>query len=527
MRKRNVFLLVLVIPVVNLALLVFLLKTPRSSGQNDGLPGNDIRRHPQVALGTDVVKHHPQTVTDTGYVRHHQHLVMSAENEADEQGWIVVKPNERKKQSRFQQSTSKRPVLDEIFDNPYVLSADVNAATLPAVPQPQPVIDGVMQRPTRRLVVWSQDFRVGPVAALKHVLEPLGVVFIDQSLSPLCKVTRTCARDLDAISQLKMWHLSDVFARDFHDAYANDVRFGDVDAFICVYPPSQCELFAAFNKSVILVIDDRYELGREAPSRWTTWNTHLVRIASDPKNAVIVTNEYDRQYVQYFTLMSPPHIPYHCGYVNVFYKPQLPQFLLMPSAQGYFEHILLRDIASTANSLRLNVSLERVSVRYGRRFRLVDLTRHRGLVYVPHQPSYLAFTEHYRAGIPMFVPDVHLLTSWHFSHTVVAGKTHGASQRANSDGSIIKGAISLPDPNDDTRKETIAYWLHHSDFYRWPHVVQFTSVKDLVRRLATITNGELRTISRSMFEHSAKEQRTIKTKWTDTINRIVKYRTRT
>ena len=516
-------LLLLVIPVANLVLLLFLLKMPRSAEHHDEPYGNDVWSQPQDALRTYVIRHHPDAATDTDYVQRRQHFATNAKSEADEEGWIVVQPNERYKQGRVSQSTSRRPYLDEIFDNPYVLSTDIHASPVPAGPRPVNFVPA-QQKPTRRLVVWSQDFRVGPAAALKHVLAPLGVVFVDQSLSPLCNVTRTCARDLDAISQLKMWHLSDKFAHEFHAAYANDVRFSDVDAFICVYPPSQCELFAAFNKSVILVIDDRYELGREAPSRWTDWNMRLVRIASDQKNAVVVTNEYDRQYVQHFTQMYPPRIPYHCGYVDVFYKPLRPTFLLMPSAQSFFDNILLRDIATTAESSMLNVALERVSVRYGRRFRLVDLTRHRGLVYVPHQPSYLAFTERYRAGIPMFVPDVHLLTSWHLRHMVVAGKTHAASQRTSRDGSVIKGAESLPDPNDDTRKDTIAYWLHHSDFYRWPHVIQFTSIEDLVRRLATITSEELRTISRGMFAHSAKEQRTSTMKWTDIINRIVKYK---
>ena len=453
-----------------------------------------------------------------------RHQPSDAENAADEQAWIVVNPNERKQQSTFQESNSKRPILDETFDNPYILSAGVNFAATPTAGPPG---TNATRGPLRRFVVWSQDFRVGPVAALKHLLTPLGVVFIDQSFSPLCRVTRTCARNLDAISALKMWHLSDVFARDFHRAYANDARLAAVDAFLCVYPPSQCELFAAFNKSVILVIDDRYELGRAAPSRWITWNKHIARIAADPKNAVIVTNHYDREYVQYFTMMAPPRIPYHCGYVDVSYNPQRSQFLLMPSAHRFFEHILLRDIASISEDLKLDVSLQRASLSYGHRFRLTDLARHWGLVYVPHQTSYLALTEHYRAGIPMFVPSVHLLTDWHQRHAVVAGKSRVASQRAKRDGSVIKGAISLPDPNDDTRRASVAYWLHHADFYQWPHVIQFKSIEDLVRKLTTITITELRNISRLMREHSAQEQMTITKDWMSTLNRIILVQDRT
>ena len=234
MRKRNVFLLLLAIPVANLVLLLFLLKMPRSSEHHDEPYGNDVWSQPQDALRTDAIGHRPDAATATEYVQNHQNVATNAKNKADEEGWIVVQPNERYRQVRVSQSASRRPYLDEIFDNPYVLTSDIHASLAPAGPRPVTFVPAP-PRPTRRLVVWSQDFKVGPAAALKHVLAPLGVVFVDQSLSPLCNVTRTCARDLGALSPLKMWHLSDRLCNKLPIPRAETNRYKNYFYFRGVY----------------------------------------------------------------------------------------------------------------------------------------------------------------------------------------------------------------------------------------------------------------------------------------------------
>ncbi len=47
------------------------------------------------------------------------------------------------------------------------------------------------------------------------------------------------------------------------------------------------------------------------------------------------------------------------------------------------------------------------------RYKYEDLTAFKGVVVIPYQCSIMSIFEYYRMGIPMIVPSLDLLTSWH------------------------------------------------------------------------------------------------------------------
>ena len=136
----------------------------------------------------------------------------------------------------------------------------------------------------RPLVIWSSDYHISPIADLKHLLEPIGVRFIDKSFSKACAFTSTCAGrgTLHVINRATAMDLADrTLIERFYAAYRDDAEMKTVDAFVCFHPASMCELFAPFNKSILVVATTRYELGRFNPERWQRWNDNLARIAVD------------------------------------------------------------------------------------------------------------------------------------------------------------------------------------------------------------------------------------------------------
>ena len=73
--------------------------------------------------------------------------------------------------------------------------------------------------------------------------------------------------------------------------------------------------FMPFNKSLIVVVSTRHEIGRHDPRRWKAWNANLKAIAAHPRNIVAANNRYDAEYVKYFTGLSHvPVLPNYCGW---------------------------------------------------------------------------------------------------------------------------------------------------------------------------------------------------------------------
>ena len=62
------------------------------------------------------------------------------------------------------------------------------------------------------------------------------------------------------------------------------------------------------------------------------------------------------------------------------------------------------------------------------------------------------------------------------------------------------------DPNDETSREAVAWWLQWSDFYVFPHVILFDSWEDAAAKLAA---ADLEAVSAAMLEFAAQQVRAV------------------
>jgi len=266
---------------------------------------------------------------------------------------------------------------------------------------------------TKPLVIWSNDYHISPINDLKHILRPLGVTFIDKSLSGHCHITGTCEgkKSLKVINRDNAMYLTPSLIPQFYEAYKNDAEMQSVDAFVCFHPASMCELFMQFNKSLIVIASTRYELGRFGVDRWKTWNNHLVHIAATSTNVVAANNLYDVEYIKYFTGIQPQLLPSFCGYIPDKYAPSRPGFLLAPVHHIHFGELLVSAYNKRCKTVNCSASLIPVRRKY-RNYKYSDLAAHAGIIYVPYQVSVMSLFEQYRMNIPLFFPSLELLTSW-------------------------------------------------------------------------------------------------------------------
>ena len=174
-----------------------------------------------------------------------------------------------------------------------------------------------------------------------------------------------------------------------------------------------CELFMPFNKTLVIVVSTRFEIGRHDSRRWREWVENLVRISSVPGNVVAANNRYDQEYIRYFTgIRNVLLLPNSCRYVDADYSSVLasggrrrPQVLVAPS-RGVNPRLLaqLKDAAQ-----QHSVPIAPIRALYSS-YSYADLASHPAIVVLPYQVSFMTFFEFYRMNIPLFVPSIRLLT---------------------------------------------------------------------------------------------------------------------
>ena len=85
-------------------------------------------------------------------------------------------------------------------------------------------------------------------------------------------------------------------------------------------------------------------------------------------------------------------------------------------------------------------------------------------------------------------------------------------------GSSIKGVLlEVPDPNIDVDYDAVSYWLQFADFYQWPHLIYFSSINELVHKMA---HTNLTEVSLRMKAHNTVVRQQIKDTWSDILLKI-------
>src|SRR6218665_2073495 len=266
---------------------------------------------------------------------------------------------------------------------------------------------------SKPIVIWTNDFHIGPIQDVKNFLQPMGVRLIDKNLDAFrCHLTNSCARrkSMKIITPDNAENLDHSLIPKFYDAYQNDSEMQSVDAFVCLHLPSLCELFEPFNRSIIIISTIRYELGRFEEKRWKKWSENLARYASLPWNVVAANNRYDVEYIRYFTGIQPMLLPRFCGYTNETCNATRTGFLIAVNRERFLANFL-KNFTIAHKLANSTYKIWPIKEKYSR-YKYSDIAAHQGIVYVPYQVSVMSFFEQYRMNIPLFAPTKELLSEW-------------------------------------------------------------------------------------------------------------------
>ena len=379
--------------------------------------------------------------------------------------------------------------------------------------------------PKYNFTIFTLNYNAGPVQAVRHLLEPWGVKFIDHSYSSYCKLIGTCVKNLQALNKENSFDPSRSLIDKFYEIYKHNEHFRDVDMFLCIDPPAICELFLPFNKSLFVLVGSRYELGHSSPAEWKMWNDKLKKIASNQRNIVATTNTYDAEYMRHFTQISPTILQYPCQYISSMYSnPQKVQYLLFPAANEAFRKYFMEQISLYSKEGPFNVSItyfkEDVTTNV---FTPRTATDYQGMVLIPNDASSLTITEIYRMNIPLFVPTIQLLSRWHISFHVITWRTLVTSRNPRDQGSFVPSSTTsqMPDPNNEEDISAMSHWLQFLDIYMNPYAIIFSSFQDLLNKMESFrTNKKFENVSKNMRAINEHLKHKAKHKWKTVLDNV-------
>jgi hypothetical protein len=387
----------------------------------------------------------------------------------------------------------------------------------------------------------STDAHISPIADIKDIIQRFlpNISVTDESVSGACQSVGTCATRLKGIPHdaLAAMYATVETRLAFFEAYRDQstAAFDDLvfrtDVAHCSHPTGMCEYYMPFNRSLILWATTRFEQGKEYHERkFRSFVDNFRAMALQPGNVVLANSVYDQHYIYYFTGIKPLYVPSLCAYPRTSYAwngvtadPTARSATILlhgfrPSpTRGYVGNVeaFVAPLVEAARAHQLPYKFTPLRRFYTGRYDYADLAQHPAILHLPYQVSIMSLFEHYRMAIPIIAPSVRLLTEWQMTVGMVSERTWDMVLRGTiPSGSVIgrhPDASDVPfDPNDETNRDAVAYWLAMSDYHTFPHIILFDSWDHLAQLLKTV---DFRDVSRRMAEENARLEKELAATW--------------
>jgi len=382
--------------------------------------------------------------------------------------------------------------------------------------------------------MWSTDYHTGPISCQQSLWEDFGISLTAKISYQNCARYNVCAwervKGLPAGNAgFNLLPCPYKIRRDFFDAYKTDAEFAKVDVFLCSHPTANCELYLAFNRSIIMYEHTPLEFGRfsnkswmassivkdteKARERWNEW-CKAVKLMSEKPNIVIAANNlYHARYIKYMTGVDALYLPSYCPSTNVSYSPTKKVFLIGGSrwtGEFWLQSEIKRAFALLAKEPD-GVRLQTLLSLYPKGYTWQDVVQHPGVVMIPYQVSTMSMLEYYRHNIPIFAPSLKLSIEGARGEFLLRERIYGQPPRCND-------SMLAPNPNSNSM-ESLEYWIPMVDWLQLPHIILYDSAEDLYQKMKT---ADLMQVSERMREFNGQEMERIKQLWQEVFLRTLR-----
>ena len=293
----------------------------------------------------------------------------------------------------------------------------------------------------------------------------------------ICKKSKLFAYNMNSVRRI--WSI-------FH----NDKLFRRVDAIICMFYPSECQNYLAFNKTVIFMPAHRFLIKRctlEDSKSLMKW------MFNQPKAPVIVmaAGKYDAEYINYYSgqkvnyiyastvlMYSPPSL----------YSPKTHNYLFAPFKKNPFYKHYSQLIFKTCKLYNYYCPIVNIRKRNKKYFTYSDINSFKAVVVFPYAVLSYYLADLVTAAIPMFVP----------SPSFIVGNKIGNDMKARDPfycGKRFQEPPKHPQSNhfyspEDYSREATEYWLQYASYYT-PCTIVFNNITHLVKLMKTTNYSDV------------------------------------
>ena len=341
---------------------------------------------------------------------------------------------------------------------------------------------------SRSLTFWTSDLHNGTRMDMPSVLGNFGHRVIlaghkgRQVPHPVLKQVKEISVYTRLSNTIKTFRtpstaLTESMVEENFEFYKNDEQISLVDAFICSFPASMCEMWMPFNKTIIFAPAHRYNLGRCTKGEFLRLNEHLSALASsvNPHHVIAALSHYDEEYLRHYTGLSVAPLYSYSGFYTLGhrYNPTRPEILVFGWDDRFREEITEFKLVYTHKLYR--------------RYELSDLVSHRAIVYRAYSVMSYKLTEFYSLAIPLFMPSMKFYQKVHSfgKDRSSLSAPYCKNPRMDKNMKPHPSSIHPYSPNIQGKNDLEAeyYWLQFSDFYYWPHITYFDNFTDLELKL--------------------------------------------
>lgn len=344
---------------------------------------------------------------------------------------------------------------------------------------------------------------ISVIADMKKIFQELGHQVDDVSLSDHTWVFNRKKGSIPLLNNGNWMRISsEEMSEVFYETYKN--HLDRYDGFIVTYPPAFAFLYKHFNKPIIVNIPIRYEWPFTFRAQeWSKLTNYLVEGYDRGEIFLIANNLADKLYAECFLNREVTYIPSLCDYFPETYTGSIDTAL-------YYSKNKLIELD--------NMGL-RHKQTYLKNHKYSDLLKHKSIVHIPYNYSYMSIFEQYSSDIPILTPDVNLLIDLYCKNLSMSEisfiKMYGAPARSSQPLSN-----SNLDPNNYTDLAIMRTLFGASDFYNkdWmPHIQNFSSFDELDILLKEL---DFKSISETMKKEKPNRVSKVHEAWSTLINKL-------
>ena len=424
--------------------------------------------------------------------------------------------------------------LQSLFQAGYTFPA-LKYKSLPIPMYPQPIkrdnTDDKSCETSQSLTFWTADRHPGTRMDMPSVLGNLGHkvilaghkgTYLKHPVVGKVRGVSVHKRISDVIMTKYKTHttrLTESMVEENFEFYKNDVQMSSVDAFLCQFPASMCELWMPFNKTIVYATAHRYNLGRCSKEEFDRLNEHLYSLVSsdNPHHIIGALSRYDEEYMRHYTGLSIAPLYSYSGFYTAghAYNPTRDEILVV-TRESY--HKALWDNRYKTDIKEFNlVSIHKLYETY----ELSDLVSHRAIVYCAYSVMSYKLTEFYSLSIPLFMPSMKFYQTYHEFGPDRSSLSKHYCKKPELDDQMKPHPSSLHpySPNVEGSKDWEAeyYWLQFSDFYFWPHITYYDSFKDLEQKLQ---RADFHKIHGLMVEEVKRKKKSLLNTWCNVLKKV-------